>query len=464
MVLASLDRLRITQLFQIATLLSALVATGGAELSAQCTSCDSGCCDSSCDAAACGGCGSCGGFDIWSGLCDGDCRCREHLLGDWLGARSCLADHGIIVDNRFTQFFQGVASGGRDQEFEYSGKFDSLYTFEGEKLGLNKGFLAFMHAEYSIGNDVNFDAGLLAFPNGNTLWPLPGETEIAISGLFMIQALTEKISLTAGKYNGLDLFNMLYPSQGRGIDGFMNANFLIPLTLLRTFPLSVNGAGILGMKGEQIQSALLVYDTQNSSTTIAPDLFGQGSVVIGYHRFFTKFGGKDGSQGFLANYSNATYASTDPLSYTVIPGEGIAAGRKKGSWSLGYFADQLLYVDRCNPNRNLRFFSQWGLADKKTSPYAWVGTVALQGSGLVHGRPADTMGVGYFYNGLSSDFKDLVSFGPLPDIQDVQGVELFYNATVRPWFHLTTDLQVIDNEQVADNTALVLGIRASMDL
>jgi porin len=218
------------------------------------------------------------------------------------------------------------------------------------------------------------------------------------------------------------------------------------------------------MKGEQIQSALLVYDTQNSSTTIAPDLFARGSVVIGYHRFFTKFGGKDGSQGFLANYSNATYASTDPLSYTVIPGESIAAGRETGSWSLGYFADQLLYVDRCNPNRNLRFFSQWGLADKKTSPYAWVGTVALQGSGLNRCRPADTMGVGYFYNGLSSDFKDLVSAGPRRDIQDVQGVELYYNATVRPWFHLTTDLQVIDNEQVADNTALVLGMRASIDL
>jgi hypothetical protein len=43
-------------------------------------------------------------------------------------------------------------------------------------------------------------------------------------------------------------------------------------------------------------------------------------VGLGYHRFFTEFGGKPGSQGFLANYRNRTDASTDP-SWTIIPVE-----------------------------------------------------------------------------------------------------------------------------------------------
>jgi porin len=73
------------------------------------------------------------------------------------------------------------------------------------------------------------------------------------------------------------------------------------------------------------------------------------------------------------------------------------------------------------------------------------------------------MGVGYFYDGLNSNFKQLVSAGPLPDIQDVQGVELYYNAAVTPWFHLTADLQVIDNQNVSDNTVIVLGLRAKID-
>jgi porin len=46
----------------------------------------------------------------------------------------------------------------------------------------------------------------------------------------------------------------------------------------------------------------------------------------------------------------------------------------------------------------------------------------------------------------------------------VQGVELYYNAAITPWFHLTTDLQIVDNENVADDTAIVFGFRGRMDL
>jgi len=73
------------------------------------------------------------------------------------------------------------------------------------------------------------------------------------------------------------------------------------------------------------------------------------------------------------------------------------------------------------------------------------------------------MGVGYFYDGLNSNFKQLVN-AALPDIQDVQGVELYYNAAITPWFHLTTDLQVVDNQNVVDDPAIILGLRAKVNL
>ena len=40
---------------------------------------------------------------------------RDHLLGDWLGARPGLAQHGIIADLQLTQFYQGVTGGGVDE-------------------------------------------------------------------------------------------------------------------------------------------------------------------------------------------------------------------------------------------------------------------------------------------------------------------------------------------------------------
>ena len=72
--------------------------------------------------------------------------------------------------------------------------------------------------------------------------------------------------------------------------------------------------------------------------------------------------------------------------------------------------------------------------------------------------------VGYFYDQLSSGFKQLVSTLPAVNLEDVQGVELYYNAAITPWFHLTADLQVIDNENVGDSTVFALGLRAKIDL
>jgi porin len=297
------------------------------------------------------------------------------------------------------------------------------------------------------------------------LYPLPGKNETAITGLLFMQALSERYALAAGKINALDLWQMLYPNSGRGIDGFMNLSLIATPAFLRTTNLSINGAGMLAMKGQQIQSGVLVYDTNNSSTTAGlSNLFDKGAVILGYHRFFTEYGGLPGSHGFLGNYSTREYTSVDPSSWTIIPGQGLTPGEETGSWALSYILDQTLWVDCCNENRNLRLYSQWALVDGNPSPYSWSGSVALQSQGLFFGRTADTAGAGYFYDGLSSEFKRLVSTLPSVELQDVQGVELYYNMAVRPWLHLTTDLQVVENENVGDDTAVILGLRVKIDL
>ena len=51
----------------------------------------------------------------------------------------------------------------------------------------------------------------------------------------------------------------------------------------------------------------------------------------------------------------------------------------------------------------------------------------------------------------------------LGPIGDGQGIELFYNYAVTPWFHLTPDIQVIDPSRELIDTALVLGLRGKID-
>ncbi len=86
---------------------------------------------------------------------------------------------------------------------------------------------------------------------------------------------------------------------------------------------------------------------------------------------------------------------------------------------------------------------------------------------MLSGRENDTFGAGFFYNGLSNDFKRLLG-GPLGQRrglaqQDEYGVEVYYNVAVTPWCHVTGDLQVVEPSTRALDTAVIVGLRMKID-
>jgi porin len=50
------------------------------------------------------------------------------------------------------------------------------------------------------------------------------------------------------------------------------------------------------------------------------------------------------------------------------------------------------------------------------------------------------------------------SLSPLLTIRDEQGVEIFYNFAVTPWFTVGVDLQII-NPSLGEDTAIFSGLR-----
>jgi porin len=73
----------------------------------------------------------------------------------------------------------------------------------------------------------------------------------------------------------------------------------------------------------------------------------------------------------------------------------------------------------------------------------------------------DRWGIGYFKYFLSDDLidgLDLIGFG----YGDEQGVELFYNWAVTPWFRLTADLQWIDPHITEKKDAWIAGLSAQI--
>ena len=62
---------------------------------------------------------------------------RSRLFGDWRGAKTALAQRGILLDFSSTHFYQGVTSGGRKEdrgEWEYGGYGDARLTIVGDSV------------------------------------------------------------------------------------------------------------------------------------------------------------------------------------------------------------------------------------------------------------------------------------------------------------------------------------------
>lgn len=361
-----------------------------------------------------------------------------------------------------TLFYQGVTEGGVDEEFEFGGKLDQFFILDSTKAGLWEGGAVNMHVESRFGQDVNTQAVGLSPVNAAMLYPKINEHDTAITGLQFSQALSEEVVLFAGKINALDNFATLYPQTGRGVSGFQNVAMVIPIAAARTCPLAFLGTGAMKLKDKKVQGSFSVYDTNNIPTTSGFDELGDnGAFIQGFWRFFTEFGGMPGSHGFCGTYGTGDFTTFDQTGFVFVPGQGILAPREEGTYSILYFYEQTLWMDCCDPTRNIGLLSQWGVADEDTSPIGWSGNIAVQAKGWNCRRPKDAFGVGYFHTELTDDFKTLIA--PLTPLQDLDGVEVYYTAAVSKLL-VTGSLQVIEPAEIANDTCVVAGVRLSLGM
>jgi porin len=116
-----------------------------------------------------------------------------------------------------------------------------------------------------------------------------------------------------------------------------------------------------------------------------------------------------------------------------------------------------LWVDPCDEKRTWGVFGQFGISDGNPNPIRYVANGGLAGRSMLPCREFDTFGVGFFYLGLSSEFKALAA--PILPQQDEYGVELFYNIAMTRWCRVTADLQVARPSTVGFDTAVIPGLR-----
>jgi porin len=104
----------------------------------------------------------------------------------------------------------------------------------------------------------------------------------------------------------------------------------------------------------------------------------------------------------------------------------------------------------------------FALRAEHANPLHYFLSACIGGNSTIRGREADTFGVGYYYLGTSDEIGPILEtvLGP---IGDEQGVEIFYNIALTPWFHLTPDFQVLMPARENVDTALVVGLRGKVD-
>ncbi len=387
---------------------------------------------------------------------------RPKLTGDWLGVRSGLRDGGITVDVSTTQFYQGVTTGGLEQAFAYGGRNDYFLTLDGEKLGLWKGFSVRLHGETRYGESANFITGALSPVNEYLLVPGSDGVVSGLTGVEFSQFIGENTLVLAGKINLLD--HILQPLTGAtGLEGFQNVSLIFNPILARTLPYSTFGVGGTYLKDGHPVLAVSVFDAIDRSTTgVFDNLFGNGAVVFATAVLPTTVFGLPGHYGVEGAYSSGRYTNIDRSPY-LDPVTGLVAPSppKTGSWAVGGLFDQAVWASPDDPTRVWGVFGKFGIADDNPNPIRWTATGGVGGVSPIPGRARDTFGVGYFHLGISDTLKR--GARPLTPLRNEQGVEVYYNARVTPWFQLTPDLQVIDPFQKQADTALLFGLRARID-
>jgi carbohydrate-selective porin OprB len=399
---------------------------------------------------------------------------RELLTGDWEGWRTALQEHGIDPHFRLSQYGQWVADGGRETAGGYGGTMDYRINADLRKLfGLWDGLSVSMHARSRWGQDVNKDAGEFALPNAGLIMPVPGNyTGTDVTGLVVSQNLPffagRLANITLGKLDVIDTVNGFFPDIVTfGQEGFWNINALV--TALPWFG-AVNGLGLYGgvlstinQEFQMAESGFLVTGTQNvsDSWSSVQDSFDDGFWLAGYHRFLWKLEDKPGYFLLFAGGSTRDQPSNDPHDHVVIPGQGVLNTKEKKPWDIAMYLYQVFWQAENDPNRKATIFigGTVGPDDPQFAQYHVF--AALEAHGPMASRPLDRMGVSYWKNWLSGDFKNLVS--PVANLRDLWGFEIYYNIAINKWLHLTPDLQFVKNENRGDDLAIIPGLRAVID-
>jgi porin len=394
---------------------------------------------------------------------------RETMTGDWGGTRSRWKEKGIDLEFKLINFYQGIASGGTNDNSEYTGKFETTWKFDLGKVAGWKYWSSEIKAEWRFSGPALTGTGGINIVNTAGIIPAASGSVVSVTAVNFTRIIPKDLQkgdmyvVSFGRYNLLDLLDEDFFAGG-GTERFMNVAPIGPLTVLRQVPLITNAATFATVKGGEPRFSFTVMDPNDQSLDPGLDtLFADGITFAPGYNIPTKYFGKTAKHSFGGAITTKKYTPFDAIRQVIIPGPPLnPVEPKRGSWSASYTFRQYL-VERGRRD-GWGLFSQVSIADKDTSPITRFFNIGLGGNGLIPIRRQDEFGIEYAYTDLSKVLKDninLITFGRR-SLQPEHQVEMFYNLHITPWLRLTGDLQIIRGVRPRVERAIVPGARLEM--
>lgn len=368
----------------------------------------------------------------------------------YLARRAWLADYGVSMDISYTTFYQGLASGTGNKDFNFGDKIDAFINFDSSKLGLREGGGFRSHIEYSRDNAPTNIGGAIFAANTALYWPVDTPNEWVATSLYFTQKVGEQSSIALGKFNPVDLLAADPFYGGWGTDRFMNLILVAPPSGL--IPVVFMGA-VASIRTQPVSWTIMVFDPNDRTNDYLPgDLFDDGVNMSVTAAYDTALAGRKTTYAVTGLYSTA-----ESTNYSSIGGiEGTST--KSDSWNINFEFRHNLQESTEQPNATWGLYLKAAIADGNPNYILSSLIIGIGGKALFFDRPQDSFGVGAYYYDLSDTLQD--SLNPdLTNFGDEAAIEVYYSWALKPWLQVGANIQYIKPARADYKNALVPSLR-----
>ncbi|MEM7138402.1 MAG: carbohydrate porin [Myxococcota bacterium] len=366
----------------------------------------------------------------------------QHMTGDWGGARSFLADHGVLFELVYTGEFFSAANGGDSSmppRLSGLGNVDVTLTLDTKGLGWWDGGTFFVYFEnlHGNGNNVNNAAGGVL----NTISSLEAPAFTQLSAYYFQQVLFDGVwRLKAGKHDANSEF------VASDITGeFINSTISSPVNILYpTFP--DPGLGFMTEVDPTSWMAILagVYGAELDGESFRDQGLFSGNLLVMAEidltaAFFDRYAGTYRFGGWYSTLETPAVTGTDTFDNNY-------------GWYLLF--DQPLYLEKSasdSSGQGLNSYFEFSWTPNDRNQVATVLTAGVMYTGAIPKRDADELAFAFIVSDIAG-----------PGFGNETILEWFYKFFPTPWLAIQPDVQYVLNAGGNGPNAVVMGMRGAL--